>query len=211
MHDHGIACNRSCVAYIFKTFLLFFLNIFTPFLFLLKVRQQKKSTVATVCSADECIKTVFSRGVCSKHYRKVCSIEGCATKAKARGLCGQHGARGKCIREGCVTNAQKKDGYCGKHSKKEPCRYPECTTPAVPGKGRCTRHGAEGICKQWGCKKGARKGRRGHCIEHGKGRTFCSAKGCSNNSLARNLCGMHGAFATFNGEVQEQGVVEVKL
>eukprot|EP00729_Bicosta_minor_P010095 gene10095-biopygen26009 len=133
------------------------------------------------------------RGLCSTHYGKPCSMEGCTAKAIARGLCGKHGAHGKCVKMGCVTNAQKRGGHCKKHSKKVACAHPNCSTPLVPGKGVCTKHGAHGICTAWGCKTNACAGKKGHCIKHSKDKPTCSASGCSNSVAARGLCYAHGA------------------
>eukprot|EP00729_Bicosta_minor_P032543 gene32543-biopygen19293 len=133
-------------------------------------------------------------GFCKHHGRKPCSVEGCTTKAIARGLCDKHGAKGKCVKMGCVTNAQKRGGYCGKHSKKVACAAPNCNTPLIPGKGVCAKHGAFGICTAWGCKTNAAPGKKGHCLTHSKDKATCSASDCINIVKARGLCRTHGAY-----------------
>eukprot|EP00729_Bicosta_minor_P032975 gene32975-biopygen31685 len=133
------------------------------------------------------------RGLCGAHGRKPCSVEGCATKAIVRGLCNKHGAYGKCVKMGCVTNAQKKGGHCKKHRKKIACAHPNCSTPLIVGKGVCTKHGAYGICTAWGCKTNAASGKKGHCLKHSKDKATCSTLGCSNCVAARGLCYAHGA------------------
>eukprot|EP00729_Bicosta_minor_P032833 gene32833-biopygen17581 len=148
---------------------------------------------AKVCSVGGCSNTVYARGLCDTHSRKPCSVEGCTTKAHARGLCGKHGANGKCVKMGCVTNAQKRGGHCKKHSKKVACAAPNCNTPLVDGKGVCVKHGAFGICTAWGCKTNAASGKKGHCFKHSKDKATCSTSGCSNGVAARRLCYAHGA------------------
>eukprot|EP00729_Bicosta_minor_P011854 gene11853-biopygen31080 len=148
---------------------------------------------AKVCSVDGCSNTVHARGLCANHCRKSCSVEGCTTKAMARGLCCKHGAHGKCVKKGCVTNAQKRGGHCSKHSKKAVCAHPNCSTPLIVGKGVCAKHGAFGICTAWGCKTNAAKGKKGRCFKHSKDKATCSTSDCSNVVIARGLCYAHGA------------------
>eukprot|EP00729_Bicosta_minor_P032959 gene32959-biopygen13735 len=135
-------------------------------------------------------------GLCCTHGKKPCSVEGCTTKAMARGLCSKHGAYGKCVKMGCVTNAQKRGGHCKKHSKKVAkvaCAAPNCSTPQIPGKGVCSKHGAHGICTAWGCTTNAASGKKGHCKKHSKDKATCSTSDCSNGVVARGLCNAHGA------------------
>lgn len=65
--------------------------------------------VEGICSVDECIKPICSRGVCVKHYRRMrksgelpllprkqpkpCAVDGCDRETLARGWCSSHYAR----------------------------------------------------------------------------------------------------------------------
>eukprot|EP00729_Bicosta_minor_P032544 gene32544-biopygen19294 len=163
---------------------------------------------AKVCSVGGCSNTVIARGLCDTHCRKPCLVEGCTAIARARGLCGKHGANGKCVKMGCVTNAQKRGGHCRKHSKKVACAAPNCSTPLIDGKGVCTKHGAFGICTAWGCKTNAAKGKKGHCTKHSKDKPTCSASDCSNVAIARGLCRTHGAHGFCSTDGCNTGAVK---